>query len=78
MRISEVRHGRNFIRAGDLVRVKPSRSGKHDGFTAKFLYSNETGNFALQELDYSGSHVAFRFIEACRIKRLATTRHQAR
>lgn len=27
--------GRNFIRPGDVVRVKPSRPGKRDGFEAR-------------------------------------------
>lgn len=33
-RISQYRVGRNFIRVGDVVRVKPSQ-GKRDGFEAK-------------------------------------------
>jgi hypothetical protein len=33
--LDEVRlGGRNFIRPGDVVRVKPSRPAKHDGFDA--------------------------------------------
>lgn len=43
--ITEVRFGRNFIRLGDIVRVKPSRKGKKDGFDARVsrLLTNEAG-----------------------------------
>lgn len=30
--LAEFRIGRNFVRLGDVVHVKPSRPGKHDGF----------------------------------------------
>jgi hypothetical protein len=33
--ITEFRRGRNFIRVGDRVHVKPSRPGKKDGFDSK-------------------------------------------
>lgn len=33
--IEEYRVGRNFIRVGDVVRAKPSRPGKHDGFDSR-------------------------------------------
>jgi hypothetical protein len=36
----EVRHGRNFIRHGDLVRIRPSSPGQRDGFTALFKYAD--------------------------------------
>lgn len=76
MPLTEVRHGRNFIRTGDLVRVKPARSGRHDGFVGKFKYADEDKGglyYALQELSSGGRHVAFRFIKPERVRRLATT-----
>ena len=73
VKVSEVRHGRNFIRSGDLIRVKPSRTGKHDGFVARFLNA-EDGIYALQQLDTGGRPMAFRFVRAERVRRLATTR----
>lgn len=33
--VSEYRVGRNFIRLGDKVKVKPSRPGKRDGCVAR-------------------------------------------
>lgn len=75
-RLSEVRHGRNFIRSGDLVKVRPSRDGKHDGFVARFLYgfSDKGGEtYALQELDSGGKPVAFRFKRPEVVRRLAMT-----
>lgn len=42
-RVSEVRVGRNFIREGDLVRVKPTL-GRHDGFDARFRYAEIEGD----------------------------------
>lgn len=77
----EVRHGRNYVRKGDLVRVGPSRSGKHDGFLAKFLYGGtdrEGPFYALQALDSGGRPVAFRFIRPERVKRLAMTKQPHR
>src|SRR5579863_8580021 len=73
-RLSEVRHGRNFIRSGDLVRVKPSRSGHHDGFAARFLFSEEGAHglfYALQELDEHGAVQRFRFVRPEMVRRLA-------
>lgn len=81
MRLTEIRHGRNFIRTGDLIRVKPSRDGKHDGFLAKFLFAEEDGGgtfYALQELDTGGKPVAFRFTKPERVRRLAMTKQPHR
>jgi hypothetical protein len=74
--VTEVRHGRNFIRRDDLVRVRPSRAGKHDGFLARFLYADEDRGglfYALVELDH-GKPVARRFMKPERVQRKATTR----
>lgn len=35
--LDEYRVGRNFIRVGDVVHVKPSRPGKRDGFDSRVL-----------------------------------------
>lgn len=80
-RLAEVRHGRNFIRSGDLVRVRPSRDGKHDGFVARFLYGyTDRGGevYALQELDSGGKAVAFRFKKPEVVRRLAMTKQPHR
>lgn len=37
-RVDAVRVGRNYIRAGDAVHVKPSSPGKRDGGTGKVHY----------------------------------------
>lgn len=77
MKVSEVQHNRNWIRAGDLLRVRPSRSGKHDGFAARFLYADEDRSpyYALLQLDTDGTPVAHRFVRPERVKRLAQSRH---
>jgi hypothetical protein len=79
--VTEVRHGRNFIRKGDLVRVKPSRSGKHDGFLARFCYAaTDRGGlyYGLHELDSRGRYMAQRSIKPERVNRLATTNRKFR
>lgn len=80
IRLTEVRHNRNWIRSGDLVRVRPSRGGKHDGFAAKFLYFGEDRSqyYALLQLDEKGRPVAHRFVRPERVKRLAQSRHPKR
>lgn len=80
MKLTEVRHNRNFLRSGDILRVKPSRSGKHDGFAARFLYADEDRSpyYALLQLDEKGRPVAHRFVRPERVKRLAQSRHPKR
>lgn len=74
---AEVRHGRNFIRRGDMVRVSPSRPGKHDGFVARFVYADEDRGgtyFMLQEVTtVKGGRVipcGFRTLKPERVRRL--------
>lgn len=73
MRLQEIRHGRNWIRHGDLVRVRPSRAGKHDGFVAKFQYAEVAPSkfYALSEIDSLGRVQCQRFVRPERVKRLA-------
>ena len=81
LKLTEIRHGRNYVRVGDLVKVRPSRDGKHDGFVARFLYADTDrgGTFyALQELDHGGRPVVFRFLKPERVKRLAMTKQPHR
>lgn len=80
MKLFEVQHNRNWIRSGDICRVKPSRSGKHDGFAAKFLYADADRSpyYALLQLDEKGRPVAYRFVNPDRVRRLASTKHPRR
>lgn len=79
-RTDVVQHGRNFIRANDLVRVGPSQPGKHDGFRALFKYA---------ETDKGGLHycllavepkegrligTGYRFMRPGRVRRTASTK----
>lgn len=50
--ITEYRVGRNFIRVGDRVHVKPSRPGKKDGFDSKVkrILANPDGSPQALEL----------------------------
>jgi hypothetical protein len=44
--LNEIRlGGRNFVRVGDVVKVKPSRPGRRDGFDAvvKAMWESEYG-----------------------------------
>lgn len=79
-RTDVVRHGRNFIRAGDLVRVAPSQPGKHDGFPAILKYA-ETDNgglfYCLQALESAKGKLiptGFRFMRPERVRRTASTK----
>lgn len=82
---TEVRHGRNYIRAGDRVKVRPSQDGKHDGFPAVFKYADEDAGGAyycvLRLERIKGARevgCGFRFLRPERIKRTATTRDPRR
>lgn len=74
---AEFRLGRNFVRKGDMVRVSPSRAGKHDGFVARFVYAdNDRGGtyLMLQEVTtVKGGRVipcGFRTLKPERVHRL--------
>lgn len=72
----EVRHGRNFIRHGDLVRVRPSAPGRHDGYKARFQYAaTDRGglHYVLHELD-GGKYRCIRTVKPEAVVRTATTR----
>lgn len=52
--IGEMRVGRNFIRVGDVVHVKPSRPGKRDGFDGKVVSIRANDDGSIRWLDVSG------------------------
>lgn len=79
-RTDVVQHGRNFIRANDLVKVGPSQPGRHDGFPALFKYA-ETDNgglfYCLQALESAKGKLiptGFRFMRPERVRRTASTK----
>jgi hypothetical protein len=76
-RIEEIRVGRNFIRKGDRVHVKPSRSGRRDGFEGRFLYA-EVADGAIANVCVfgapAGRTLVQRFFPLDRIERKAQTR----
>lgn len=81
----EIRHGeRNFLRAGDRVRVRPSAPGKHDGFPAVFKYADEDKGglyYCVMRIEHvSGRDVGagYRFLKPGRVKRKASTRDPRR
>lgn len=84
MQVTEVRHGRNFIRHNDVVRVLPSKPGKHDGFKALFRYADEDkgGQYycllRIESVQKKPVACGFRFIPPARVKRKATTRDPRR
>lgn len=81
MRATEVRVGRNFIRAGDTVRVRPSAPGRRDGYLARFQHAelDDAGNVRWVEVvgGPRGRH-ATRSLRLDRIERVAQTKHGER
>lgn len=79
-RTDVVQHGRNFIRANDLVKVGPSQPGRHDGFPALFKYAEtDKGglHYCLLALESSkGKFVptGWRFMRPERVRRTASTK----
>jgi hypothetical protein len=75
--LPEYRTGRNFIRIGDIVRVRP-RPGRRDGFEAKVraILADERGEVTEIEVfgGPAGRH-AIRTLRPERIERLAQTCH---
>ena len=81
-RTDELRLNRNWVRAGDLVRVAPplgSPPGSH-GFTARFQYAFEDRGGLVAcvlelEKNEKGVHVpcGFRFVVPTRLERKAST-----
>ena len=82
-RVEEIRTGRNFVRAGDLIRVAPpagSPAGTH-GYPARFVYADEDkgGVYAcVRELEKNEKGIlvacGFRFVAPLsRIERKAST-----
>lgn len=78
-RTDVIQHGRNFIRANDLVRVGPSQPGKRDGFRALFKYAEtDKGglHYCLLAVENVNSRLVgtgFRFMRPERVRRTATT-----
>jgi hypothetical protein len=76
--VDEVRHGRNFIRKGDTVKVRPSREGRKDGFTAVFRGAKLDDDGNVRWVDVIGGPRGrvqhLRSFPLDRIRRLAQTR----
>lgn len=75
--LTEYQVGRNYIRVGDIVRVRPSRPRRRDGFEAKVaaIRADEAGD--VQEVDVHGDgsvNWATRTIRPERIERVAQVR----
>ncbi len=75
--------GSNYIRVGDIVKVKPSRPKKRDGFEGRVREIRTDDEGTVTELVIVGGPVgratATRFMRPDRIKRVAQTRNgQAR
>lgn len=71
----EVRHGRNYIRLGDLVHVRALVDGAH-GFLARFAYADvDRGGlyYCVREL-VDGKYAAVRFVKPERVTRRARTK----
>ena len=73
----EIRLGRNFIRSGDTVKVRPSKEGKRDGFKAIFKRAKLDDNGDVKWVDViGGAHDRRqeRSLRLDRIQRVAQTR----
>ncbi|MBV8979963.1 MAG: hypothetical protein JO086_03595 [Acidimicrobiia bacterium] len=82
--VREFRHGgRNFIRVGDVVHVRPKKPGGRDGFNGRvrrIVAARDTG--AVKEVDLvvlDGRHQgALRVLRPDRLERRAQTRNGER
>ena len=62
MNVTEYRMGRNYVRVGDIVKVKPSAPKKRDGFEARV-----TAIAVEQDPDRAfGIRVIFQVVGGCR------------
>jgi hypothetical protein len=77
VKLTEDRTGRNFIRIGDIVRVRP-RAARRDGFEVKVraVLPDESGELAeIEVFGGPGGCHAIRTVRPERIERRAWTRH---
>jgi hypothetical protein len=76
--IRDPQGGRNMIRQGDIVRVRPSRPGARDGFNATFRTATVDDDGNVVDIEVYGGHggrAAIRTLRPERIQRRAQTRH---
>jgi hypothetical protein len=78
--VEEIRLGRNFVRAGDVVRVTASREGKRDGFRAIFRHAVLDDDGQVKHVEVYGAPgqraKAFRTFTLDRIQRVAQSRQR--
>ena len=73
--LPEYRVGRNYIRIGDTVHVKPSRPGRHDGFDSKVLRIRGNAVVGAVSVDVTDPHNGnVRTLPTERIERKAQTK----
>lgn len=81
LKVSEYRRGRNFIRVGDVVRVK-ALPGRRNGFEAKVraITVDERNGEPVEVEVFGGArgHAMVRTFRAERIERVAQTRRGER
>lgn len=66
--------GRNYVRLGDHVKVKPSRPGKHDGFKGRVCLIRTDAAGGVTSLDIPDQRGGMRTIPIDRIQRVAQSR----
>lgn len=71
--VTEWRPGRNFVRLGDVVKVAPSKPGKHDGFTGR-VTRMVADDGTVTEVTL-GTDRGVRTVRADRVHRVAQQRH---
>ena len=74
--VDAYRVGRNFIRVGDVVKVRPSRPGKHDGFRGKVRAIFQEGDAVTRVDVWGGANggASLRSFTPDRLTRVAQSR----
>lgn len=72
--LPELRMGRNFIRPGDTIKVKPSQPGRRDGFEAKVKRIARNKNDEI-EIDVIGDG-RWRTVRPERVQRMSQSKQR--
>lgn len=73
--LTEFRVGRNYVRLGDTVHVRPSRPGRHDGFDSKVLRIRGNQSAGVSGVDVTDPRTGgIRTLPTDRIERRAQTK----
>ena len=73
-KLDKFKMGRNYVRIGDHVKVKPSSKGKRDGFKARVLMIRADDAGMVEYIDVAAPNGNLRTLPVARIQRVAQSR----